>query len=391
MKINLYKWLLFLIAFFIPVNLLKDLFSIPLTLVMGGGILLLLLLINIFSRSRYNIIIISVSILLFLLTLIFSNDIETNIRYFINWFSLINVLLLLANNDKIQGIKNCIIENEKKLHYVSIFNFILLVVLYFIPASHSLHWGISDSFKAFTVSHAVASSIATLLCFESVYFIRNRNFISYILMFFVLSFLAFETGARIYIISIISLAILVFNIVIKKRNTKLVFVILSVLLALIIIPNSSFGEKMNITSNYQVVHNTSFLNAITSGRIEFWKIDVIKYFQSSPRIWFFGNGFDYSYYINATFYHLEIFSHNLFLETLLSLGLMGFLLLLSVIKRNYAILEYKFIIFIYSIYFVLVAFLNGMIDSQIYCFSLIVFNILCLIINDINKKEVNYD
>lgn len=75
-SVNIYKLLLILILLFVPINLLKDLFPIPLTLITGGIILILMIAILLTRLKKKQFILMILPIAIFALNFAFTDNIS---------------------------------------------------------------------------------------------------------------------------------------------------------------------------------------------------------------------------------------------------------------------------------------------------------------------------
>lgn len=390
LKINIYKTLIYLILLFVPINLLKDIFPIPLTLIVGGAILIFMVLILFNNITKSQLIIMLCPIVLFIMGLLVTDDYTTHIRYFLNWYALLCTLLICADKRKVNSFLDHFHKNKKSIHVLMEIIFVIMIVLLLSPNAYSGGWwGLSKGFVAFTVSHAVASSACAFLLYEILYLQDNHSKIAHLegtIFLGVSLFMVFQTGARIYVISILAISIVyVFDII---RSTKKRFIIISLGLVFILFlfTHSAFMEKNEIVLNYQIINGTSFLNSITSGRTMIWYVDLIQYLKSGIYTILFGRGFAYSYELNRKFYYgFDIFSHNIFLETALSLGLIGLFILIVVLRKVFKnIKNQDFSTVVLWIYVIIVGFINGLFDSQIYCYSILIF---ILVVFNTNKSR----
>lgn len=381
-----YKTLIILIILFIPINLLKDLFPIPMTLINGGMILLFLLYINVRRLKKRTALIMIMAAVLFFSNLLVTDNVSRHFRNFLNWFSLVLILEILSYKKNIDCFYSVFEKNNSLFKKMLIICWLIVGTLLLIPACYSGGWwGLSGGFVAFTVSHAVAAAACTLGVFSLLLWFNGKHIIIPFIMILASAYIILQTGARTYVLSIGFLFLYYLNVMIKKQYIKWGTLIIVVIASISIIPNSSFAEKNEIVRSYQTINGVSLINALTSGRTAIWAADVKYYFSNGLYLFLFGNGFSTSYAVNRLYYHgMDIFSHNLFIETLLSTGMVGGLGLLYLIymfvKANCMNRKDKLLIFGYVVG---IGFINGMMDSQIYCYSIL---LICMIV----KKTFNY-
>ncbi len=78
-----------------------------------------------------------------------------------------------------------------------------------------------------------------------------------------------------------------------------------------------------ITTGSNIYISTNKIEALSSGRLIWWKIDLNQFLSSNVFYKIFGHGFDYVYKINYQYYGLYIFAHNDYIMLLLSMGIIG--------------------------------------------------------------------
>lgn len=335
-KYSAYKILIILIIIFVPINLLKDLFPFPITLINGGAILFVLLYLNVKHLKKKTVFIIMITTTLFVINIFVTDDLSRHFRYFFNWISLIYVLDFLSYSKNIDELYMTYQKNHKSIKKLVIVCWVIFGVLLLLPVCYSGGWwGLSGGFVAFTVSHAVAAAACTLGVISLFLWYDGRhNFIPFMCLA-VAVYIILQTGARTYVLSIVFLVLYYMHTMIKNPYVKSFIFIVAIVACVIIVPNSSFAEKNDIVMTYQDINGVSLLNALTSGRTLIWATDIKYYVSNGLYLFLFGNGFATSYAANRAYYYgMDIFSHNLFIETLLSAGVIGGVILIYLLKVN---------------------------------------------------------
>lgn len=389
MKVNIFQLIIWLIMLFIPVNFLKDLFEFPIMLIVGGATLLLIFILLLLNLTPKKLTILFIPLVLFVLDIFIADDIERHIRYFINWYSLLCIMLVCSDISLLQRFKKAYIANERGLNIFLTMIIFFVCILLMLPQSYSSGWwGLSSGFTAFSISHAVAAASCVLGSFILLYSVRNGSQIKALITFFIAVFAVFQTGARVYVISIgILLFFYIFK-VIDNQQIKVVVLLIATIFVLLVFSNSAFKEKMEIVLSYQATNGVDYLDAVTSGRTTIWFVDIENFFKSKMSVILFGGGFSYSYYINRLHYGMDIFSHNIFIETLLSVGIVGMIVFLYSLREMFKLIYTKTGFITMFVYIVLAGFLNGLMDSQIYCFSMLIICLAMMVEKDKNFNEL---
>lgn len=388
--IDIYKLLLINISIFLYTNVLKDLFPFPITLLHGGLIVCNLILILAVNCRKQDVIILFLSFILFLATLFQSKDYKLNLRYFVNWISLIFVFQTMNNQKVLEKLYQASVSTSKILYYNNQLFAVLIFIMLFIPRCYKNTWD-GIYFSTFTVSHAIAATICLWFCLELLYAakfgLKKREFLLCTLMLYSV----LQTGARTYLISICAIILLGSVIILKRPALRYGAYLIIVLLCIPVVLHSSIADKFKTVLTYQE-QGVDWFAAITSGRTVFWKIDIKAFFEQNFVCRLTGLGFDFSRDINLKRYGMYIWSHSIFLETLLSLGWLGFtLLIVSIWNLFYTMMNHNrhnirnsFILFLYI---VAIGLVNGLMDSQSYCYSIIV--LLLIIRACFHKKKLS--
>ena len=142
---------------------------------------------------------------------------------------------------------------------------------------------------------------------------------------------------------------------------------------------SGMATKFNFVRGNQYISNTA-LGQMSSGRIDFWKIDLIAYSQYGFLEKLVGNGFDRVYQINRDSYGLSIWSHNDVINLLLSVGALGTLVYLLEVRKVLIIIsrsvEKTLVRWLMFAYIVFPLLLNGFFGYQHYVYSVVILMIV---------------
>ena len=259
-----------------------------------------------------------------------------------------------------------VFQKHKKSIFIFLFIFIIITAISFVlPTSfeESLQ---EQRFRGFS---DFGSSLAGNLIFWQVlilnYFVDKKptykELFLYLLPFALLS----TTGNRTYFISgiIISVGI----IILRMRNFTIIRFapLLIVWLGPRIFMRTSIFNRF-ITTGSNIYISTNKIEALSSGRLIWWKIDLNQFLSSNVFYKIFGHGFDYVYKINYQYYGLYIFAHNDYIMLLLSMGIIGlsfYLLLFGRFFKNILCFNKsrlcKFLLFLIMLAFINQSFLIG--------------------------------
>lgn len=198
-----------------------------------------------------------------------------------------------------------------------------------------------------------------------------------------------ESGARIFLIPVIVILYVFYRYYIDSITVKTVCFPILIIAAIYIFINSGMLEKFAFVKDNTYI-SSNMLGQITSGRTEFWMIDLNAFQDYSLLNKLVGKGFDNVYRINKAGYGMAIWAHNDVINTLLSTGLLGCLLyLIAFIQHIYTIFKShstRIERALISSYIVIPMLLNGYCVYQHYLYSAIIFITLYLSIQDTRQR-----
>lgn len=323
-------------------------------------------------RHKSTVIILLLLVGIFISISLCGNGLKDNIRYYPNWMSAIFLFIIFSQKSNINRFCNAFKKNQFFIYsLLLIFAFVLLLALLNPNCYSDEVWGGYPYFKAYTTQHAVAASCCMGIALCILYYqICHKSFIL-VIVAFISTIGLLRTGSRSFLFGFLILSFFGCKALIKNKKMRAcVYIILAVAMCYAVI-GSSIGEKFIYSINRK--GSGSLLHKLTSGRSTFWLIDIKAFGANGMRGILFGHGFDYSYNVNEKYYGMSIWAHNDFLETLLSTGLIGFSLyvtsLLKFLKNNIKNAGNAFSIFMYIL---IPSFINGNLNTQIYCMSAII-------------------
>lgn len=300
----------------------------------------------------------------------FGTIIEWNYNYIINENFLANIpkvifALILYMYLSSKG-KDFLMESLKKITEL-IPLFLIIISLYFIFIGHETGnwWNI---ITRYTFEKSDPNEFASMLSAFSVVILYNLfyskskfsffiNMTSYLLTLYSV-YLTFSRGGILSFLFAFIISLLFFS----NKRRKRVLLLVTILLFLVI-----FLFSLNII-NYQLIYERFFgekvnsLSDFTAGRFDFWKAAIINIYKSP--ILGFGSSEYTSRWLNYESVGRMNVSHNIYLEVLIQLGIVGiFLLFLIIIKTildflsitKSEILDRKYVIVFLSLFTMLFA------------------------------------
>ena len=341
-----------------------------------------------FTIRKKDIFILFVFALVSLISFIMANDLSKNMNDCI-YFCFYGLLLWkLADNKFSKSFIETMNNHIGLIKLFSIIDFSVILISLLIPSSYKSSWGDFYFSGLAYGSHALCCGIcigASLFLFT----IKKKSSDLFgLVVLTIYSYAILQSGARTYLISLIAIWIIYFKFLINNKEILKLFVPLLIIFAAYILINSNFMDKMNFTINNEYSNTNNMLSDFTSGRLDFWLIDLNAFKSGTFIQYIFGQGFDSVYYINRSKYGLFIWAHNDFINSLLCNGIFGFIIycipmikLIKVRHRN-KLMNFSIFVFVFG-----VAFVNGMFGYAHYLFAICMFS---MVLRKIDCKQKNY-
>lgn len=192
-----------------------------------------------------------------------------------------------------------------------------------LPICYQVGWGGERYFTSFTTtSFEIAPIAALMLSFDILLYKIDKNKKKAIVFSAVPVLCVLASGTRTYLVIIVIEFLILLRLICSRKGS---FYLISVLTMIVLI---LIGMQMGISRKFEATYlNTNdlsiFLNVFTSGRSEFWQVDLDAFISSD---WFnicFGHGFSYVYDLNEIAVGTRLYAHNDFLNILLNFGVVG--------------------------------------------------------------------
>lgn len=349
--------------------------------------LLLILIKDKFQKNEVFLVFFGLTSWIFSVIYINTNYLKFNdIFYLILW-----ILLFLFLSKHFREFVIFLYNNSKKIKSV-IFIWLFLVLFSFLfNSSYYSEWGTDLYFKSFADNAfrfaGTGLFVTVLICLYSK--ISNNKKIL-ILNGFTLYFVA-QSGSRTYLLLLLLFIMFYFFENVNKKAILFIFPIICIG-GFVLLSNSNIVNKINYVSYSGKVNNKSILATVTSGRTDFWLIDIQAYNELNIFNKFVGNGITYSIQVNSEKYNFSIQAHNDYLNILLGYGILGLISYLGLfihfiknLKNNFKIKKIALIYFLVLYFFN--AFFNGVLY---YTIATLVLPLMICAMGE-KKLEVDYE
>lgn len=323
-----------------------------------------------------------------LVSLVLAKDILKSINDMIYWV-VTSFLLWKICDDKISDkLYYELTKSRRFMILIIVVNNILILIGFFLPSCYTTVWE-GQYYVGFAYSsHSLSCGICIVLSL-TLTTLKDKTLKTYHSLYLIPGTLAImQSGARTFIISLLVIWIIFYRDFLKLKFIKILLVPIGIIGATYLFMNSEMMNKMVYTYN-NVYTSTNTVASFTSGRTEFWAIDLGAFLNFNIFNKLFGNGFDYVYYVNKTMYSLEIWAHNDLLDLLLSVGLFGTIIYIKIFMRLIAkirsTIKAKLDQYLLIMYIVLITLLNGLFLYQHYLYS---FIILFVLLTGTSQKKI---
>lgn len=375
MNISPYDLMVKIICLYGVVSFLYSFFSrFYASYIVGFFFLLIIGYIYTKTLKRKDIGIILLIILTIFLTMANSGISSNNLQHGM-YFSFTILLMNKLNEKSFRTKLVCSFKQNEKLilRTIIILSFVSLIS-FFIPSSYSgyVYRGFAANF------HSVGINMSFLALLIVIYLYNKKFKLIHILWFSIPLIGVLESTARVSIITIVLIIFIYYQL--KLKSIKLKYLLIPIVFYGVykFFMNSSTYEKFILAANNQYI-STDRLEAVTSGRLTWWRLDIEAFFNLNLFNKIFGAGHDFVHYINKTQYGLDIWTHNDFIQLLLATGIIGLVGYMVIILNLYynlsktrEITPVKFMPEIVLIFIVSLAMFNG--------FYLGAQNSICLIL-----------
>ena len=194
-------------------------------------------------------------------------------------------------------------------------------------------WGGDSYFAGFANGEHTMASIACLLMAVAFFSFKDGGFgkLPTLVVFAVFTWAAFETGARTFLIPVVILWVLLVNdeSIVKQRWLRNALMTLLVFAAVFVFTSSSMATKFDYISAFASTSNKGEVDSFTSGRLDYWRVDLAGFFNSAPLNQLFGNSASFVHALNDQVFLMPIWAHDDFVMILCSAGYAGLLVYLG--------------------------------------------------------------
>ena len=391
MKINKYGLLTSLMVIFTFTTLSYTLWPISSpNRIVGMLIFVAMLIIFLNKLDRKKAILLLICFMMTVWTVLNATQLSRNLTDAIYWVITILMLYDLSDSTFRDKINRELYKSKPIIKLVILICNALLCVGFFDPRCYDTERWVDRYYIGYTnAAHTLCAGVCLLLVLTLI-ILRYEKPSIFKFIYFLPGILAImQSGARIYLIPLIVICCVFYLKYIGSISLKIVLIPVVFIVAIYVFLNSGMFNKFIFVNDNQYISSDAIAQ-LTSGRTEFWGIDILAFFQLSPIYKLMGIGFDYVYQINKQLYGLEIWAHNDIIDCLLSVGILGTIVymipVVSVIKSMFKEIRGVVVPGLLLLYIIAPMLLNGFFGYQHFLYSYVLLTVLLI---DTERHNIN--
>jgi hypothetical protein len=294
------------------------------------------------------------------------------------WLMIAILMLIVARSKGIlEDFKKFIVVNNKLIKWELIIINLILFLSFFDSKSYVAKWGGGKYFMSYAEGpHPLAAiMILTVIITLTLSEITKNRKIYWLLI--LPSIAVLLTGARIMLVTLIALYLIVIKLDIKSLRRLTAVSIIIFFLKDIFIRLPSINKFLLQSST----------GDISSGRFEFWTVDIQGFLDSDLIKKIIGSGFDYPYLLNFRTRGVYIWAHNDIINLILSIGIIGLIVYLYFIIQYCIYMSKNLNIFNFAAF--IMFFIGSMCVNGFYNYSDFAISVSVLSVCIMSKSNIN--
>jgi hypothetical protein len=235
------------------------------------------------------------------------------------WLMIAILMLIFARSKGIlDDFKRFIVVNNKVIKWELIIINLILFLSFFDSSCYVAKWGGKKYFMSYAEGPHPLGALMILIIVSTLTLSKVTKSKKIYLLLIIPSIAVLLTGARIMLVTLIALYLTIVKLDIKSFTRLAVVSIYMFFLKDIFIRLPSINKFLVQSST----------GDISSGRFEFWTVDIQGFLDSDLVNKFIGSGFDYPYLLNFRTRGVYIWAHNDIINLMLSIGIIGLIIYL---------------------------------------------------------------
>lgn len=365
-----------LVVFFVLTTLFQSYFEqLSINRIIGGMLALAFLMLAFINIHRRAILSFCMLIVCGIMSFAVTLDTSREITDWIYLFSTILMIETIRSSKNIDMIMESFTRKRKLISWVIHAACASLLVLLVFKIGYQQHWGGSPYFQGLTNSQHTMASVSCLILTLILFYCRihGKHLYWYAFLAVIPLLAIFETGARIFLFPAALNIIFFLRLFVKRKSIRMTLYFMGAAVFVYMLRQSSMVEKFIYTLTTTYASNP--LAAFTSGRTEFWMVDIEYYLSGNLLDWVLGRSFSHVYMINQAKVNMYIWSHNDIIFILNGAGMLGASIyihsiyaMLKSIKKS---IKLGSVYWLVALYLLVPMLLNGFYIYQHYVYSFI--------------------
>lgn len=327
------------------------------------------------------------SIFAFLLSIDLSKEVNDWLFFFVTVLLLCNI----SNRTNVRLFQLYFLKYIRLVKSLVLFECVVLLVLLATKTGYVEQWGTSTYFVGLCNTQHTMASLCCLIGSLILLILKaeNRHFLYYGFLLMIPAYAILETGARVFLIPLAIILYMFVQYAVKNQIIRALIYLVGICAGFTIILNSNMFNKFAfVTGN---IYATDALSAFTSGRSEFWAVDISYFMSGNIFEIFLGTSFSHVYAVNLREVNMRIWAHNDIIHLLNGGGILGVYcysyLIGNLFKRIKGYLKDRILYLLLILYMVIPMMLNGFFPYQHFVYSFIVLYVTMTMPKGVHRSE----
>lgn len=323
-KINIYKVFIYLMLINVFFSLTYQLYPpiLPMGRIVGFLQIIVIIWIYLKTLKKMDIWIIFFLIVFDLIAIFRISEPSIDLENLIYFTSTCLIIWKFCEKEIREKFIETFKKDEKKIFFITIILLSIPVLGLFYKKAWVNVNGINTYMGLCDSGHKLSGNMCFCASVFLIYFMDKRMKMSNLVYFLVPFMIVLVTGSRTYCISYICILLILYITKLREYKLKIILIPVAFVVIFYMLINSSIFERFFAMGNNQYVSD-NFLEATSSGRLIWWKIDIDAFLKFDFVHKIIGRGFTYLYNLNLMEYGLSISAHNDFLTLLIGGGIFG--------------------------------------------------------------------
>ncbi|MGK0466732.1 O-antigen ligase family protein [Clostridium sp.] len=294
------------------------------------------------------------------------------------WLIIAILMLIFARSKGIlEDFRRFIVVNNKLIKWELIIINLILLLSFFDSSCYVAKWGGGKYFTSYAEGPHPLGALMILTIVITLTLSKVTKSKKIYLLLIIPSIAVLLTGARIMLVTLIALYLTIVKLDIKSFSRLTV-------ISIIMFFFKDIFKKLPSINKFLLQSSTG---DISSGRFEFWMVDIQGFLDSDLLNKFIGSGFDYPYLLNFRTRGVYIWAHNDIINLILSIGIIGLTIYLCFIIKYCIYINKNLNVFNFAAF--IMFFLGSMCVNGFYNYSDFAISVSVLSVCIMSNSNIN--